>query len=151
MNTKVMVIFEIGVLVASCIVIVLLIWSVTLQRMVNHKTKELRAMVQTVGAREKKLAALLHAIPDMVFVMDKNGTYLECYANDDAFSLHHPLNSIVHKSVCELLPEKSAADIIDTIEKVLTNKEIQIIEYSAEINGGSVIWKAEWFCTKKKI
>ncbi len=133
-NRKVLVIFEIGILVASCIAIVLLIWSFTLQRMVNHKTKELRAMVQAVGEREKKLAALLNAIPDTVFVMDKKGTYLECYAKDDAFSLHHPLNSIVHKSVWELLPEKSAANIIETIEKVLENKEIQIIEYSVEVN-----------------
>lgn len=134
-NLKLFFIFKIGILIASSIAIILLIWSFSLQRMVNHKTKELLAMIETVGKREKKLAALLNAIPDLVFVLDKNGTYLECFAKDESFSHHHPLNSIINKSVWEMLPASSAANVMNTIEKVLKSKEIQIVEYSLEING----------------
>ena len=134
-NPKLFFILKIGILIASLITILLLIWSFTLQRKFNHKTRELVAMVEAVGKREKKLAALLNAIPDLVFVMDKNGTYLECFAKDESFSLHHPLNSIVNKSVWEMLPASSAANVMNTIEKVLKSKEIQIVEYSLKING----------------
>jgi diguanylate cyclase (GGDEF)-like protein/PAS domain S-box-containing protein len=133
-NSRPIFVFGIGILTASLIALVLLIWSFTLRKMVRHKTKELVAMVEAVGKREKNLEALLYAIPDMVFVMDKNGVYLECYTKEDSYLLA-PCDTIIGRTVSELLPESSSRNVMNAIQKVLECKEVQIIEYSFENNG----------------
>lgn len=133
-NRRALLIFGIGILIASLIAMLLLIWNFTLRRMVKHKTKELVKMIEAVKKREKKLEALLNAIPDIVFVMDKNGVYLECYTKDESQLIHRPLDFIINKSVYELLPEKSSTNIKEAIEQVLASQDILILEYSLEVN-----------------
>ncbi|HBE76553.1 MAG TPA: hypothetical protein DDW65_02040 [Firmicutes bacterium] len=134
-NRGLLYIFEIGILSASFIALLLLVWNFTLRKMVRHKTKELVAMIESVGKREQKLEALLNAIPDVVFVLNKSGEYLEYFNNGEMQLMHSSRDAIIGYSVYELLPEKSSANIMKDIEQVLATHEIQIVEFAFQVNG----------------
>lgn len=73
--------------------------------------------------------AILRAIPDMMFILDRNGVYLDYYARDVNKLLHSP-KDFLGKSVREVLPEELAERVYEVIDKVTENDPPQVIEYS---------------------
>lgn len=73
--------------------------------------------------------AILRAIPDMMFILDRNGIYLDYYTRDEKVLLHRP-KDFLGKSVREVLPPELAEQVYEMIDKVTQNDPPQMIEYS---------------------
>jgi PAS domain S-box-containing protein len=98
-----------------------------LQNLVMEKTRELKKSEQ----RNKNI---VNALPDMVFVIDREGRYID---------FHNPLlhqnavssDQIISKNVSDILPGPLAAEVMTYLNKVLQTGEITSHSYEMEVDG----------------
>lgn len=83
---------------------------------------------------ESKNRAILEALPDMMFVMDEHGTYLDWYANDRS-NLYVPPEQFLGKTLHEVLPNDVSKECGQAIENVLSSGTPARVEYSLRIDG----------------
>lgn len=96
-------------------------------------TESLRFEAQ-VRAGEQRLRALLQALPDMFFLLDHNGVFLDFKAdsNDD---LALPPEAFLNRRVDEVLPPELAALTLSHIEVLRQTGQIQRYEYQMLVKG----------------
>ena len=88
--------------------------------------------LQALQLSEARSRALLDAIPDLMFRMARDGTYLEAAGRRE--SLIRPREELIGRGVGELLPR----DVADRFEAALARPAsvgVQTIEYRLDING----------------
>jgi signal transduction histidine kinase len=83
---------------------------------------------------EGKNRALLYAIPDLMFQIRKDGTVLDCKQPKDDSSIG-PDAQILARKVTEVMPKRTAEQMMYYIEKTLETGEFQIFEYQALVKG----------------
>jgi PAS domain S-box-containing protein len=93
-----------------------------------EKDRGLRAL-RLVEARQR---ALLDAIPDLMFRIARDGTYLEFRAESDR-DLATPREEVVGRTVQERLPADLADLVMAAIERALAGEGVQTIEYELTI------------------
>src|SRR5579883_1056905 len=77
---------------------------------------------------EARNLAFLNAIPDMMFRIHRNGTYLDCKAEQES-DFVIPSDGMIGKTVADVLPPDVAQQRMEYIERTLATGEIQIFEY----------------------
>ncbi len=103
---------------------------VTNQRLAEESLRESNA----------RNTAILAASPDLLFVNDQQGIFLDYYTNDDS-SLYSDPEFFIGKSIEEVLPH-IAGQIRQYYEKALTTKKLQIMEYSLNLPQGKRYFEA---------
>lgn len=81
-----------------------------------------------------RLRALLGALPDLIFVFDRNGVYLDCLAGQDD-ELVIPRSEFAGESVYTVLPPSVADRIAAAIARVASQHTVERVEYELEIGG----------------
>ena len=102
--------------------------------------KERHLSQQALGEINLRNQAILRAIPDMMFIMDRNGVYLDYYAREA--DLLRPPSEFLGKSVREVLPAELAEQIHEVLHKVAENDSPQVIEYSFRIRNENRYYEA---------
>jgi PAS domain S-box-containing protein len=77
---------------------------------------------------EARNRSLIGAFPDLIFVVDKNGTFLEAQVDDE-----HPLmEPLVGRTFSEVsfIPEETAQMLRGYVRRALTTRTLQLAEYS---------------------
>ena len=77
---------------------------------------------------EARTAAVLQALPDLWFVMDQQGRYLEC-GSAAHHLLHQPFEQIRGRSIEEVMPPAVAACQKDALHRALATRSLQRVEY----------------------
>ncbi len=95
---------------------------------------EHKALEHALRSSESKMRALLEAIPDLIFVFDKQGRYLDVAGRSDGVSL--VAEDLVGYSLFDVLPEDLANRLFAAIHEVLLNGYMQRLEY--QIGSGTV-------------
>lgn len=89
-----------------------------LEALLSEKTKE-------IEENNQYLASIVEAIPDLIFIHDKEGKYLDFHAFERNLLFYKP-EDFVGKNVYELFDEKFAKDIHEVIIKAFnSNQTIQ--------------------------
>ena len=83
---------------------------------------------------EEKNRAILHALPDLMFVQSKDGVYLDYHAKDPKALLVEP-EKFLGKNMQEVLPEELAQVFARCFESLMDTSEPVIHEYSLLIDG----------------
>lgn len=83
---------------------------------------------------EAQNRALVHAIPDLVFVNKRDGEYLAAHAPDTRL-LASPPGTIVHRRIGDLLPKPVATRCLAAIAAALDTGALQELTYSIPLNG----------------
>ena len=83
---------------------------------------------------ELRLKALVDAIPDLVFRITADGTYLD-FAGD-ADLLANPWENVVGGTVEQLLPPSVAKPLMATIRRALETRRLQTVDYVLATMGG---------------
>ena len=78
--------------------------------------------------------AILRAIPDMMFLLDNKGGFLDFYTSD-AEKLFLPPESFLGKTVYEVLPQELAEKTMASIHHLNGSDEPRMFEYDLLING----------------
>jgi PAS domain S-box-containing protein len=102
---------------------------------------ELQQLLRETKQREQYLNSLLSALPDMLFVNDRNGVYLEVYAPDES-QLLVPRAHALGRTVREILPPELAEHAMHAFHLVLATREPLHFEYSVPINGEDHYYEA---------
>ncbi len=78
--------------------------------------------------------AMLRANPDLVFLMSREGVYLDYHARSRS-ELFLPPETFLGKNVRDILPPDLAQEVLRSLEKTGTTDEPQVLEYSLTLNG----------------
>jgi len=79
-------------------------------------------------ASKAKTKALLDAIPDMIFIQDRKGIYLDFFC-EDLEKLHIPPEQFIGKHMKDILPEEVFKCIDDAHQCVMESGALQVTEY----------------------
>jgi PAS domain S-box-containing protein len=91
---------------------------------------------------EERFRTLVEAMPDLIFVIDEDGRFLEAHgARPGLFYL--PPEEFLGKRIAEVMPSEFASQAIPIIEKVVREGVIQTFEYSLDLPGGR-----HWFSSR---
>ncbi|OWW25400.1 hypothetical protein B4Q04_07210 [Zobellia sp. OII3] len=99
-------------------------WFGTIQDVTEQKATE-----QQLEENLTKNKALLEALPDMMFILDYEGEFLDYYVPEPE-KLFAPASSIIGGHIKELLPPHICQAIRDGIDKTIKTNEIQFVEYN---------------------
>ncbi len=83
--------------------------------------------VQERRGAEASLQALINAIPDMMFVLRSDGTFMECKTGTDTF--YRPPEVFLGKKVSDVFPPDLAELMRQKIERAFETKTVQLFEY----------------------
>jgi PAS domain S-box-containing protein len=97
---------------------------------------EWKSAETALKASEQRSRALLDAIPDLMFRLDKNGTYLDYKAAQS--ELFYQNNDIIGKNNRELTPQWFADLVDEKISLAFSSGKIQEFEYQLTIPGKGV-------------
>lgn len=81
------------------------------------------------------IKSLLQAIPDLIFVLDSDGIFID-YRSGSNDNLLFPEDTFIGKSISDVLPEPLSNTIKSGIKEVLNNLPINPIEYSLPVQKG---------------
>ncbi len=91
-----------------------------------------RAPAAAGGSARRREQALLSALPDLMFVLDREGRHIDYHAGDPASLFSQP-EAFMNRSVTEFLPPEVAELWLQSLQQVLRNGETAVFEYSLEI------------------
>jgi PAS domain S-box-containing protein len=89
---------------------------------------------------EQRFRAVLEAVPDLMLVLDSEGTYREVFTAKPEL-LYAPADQVIGKKIHDVLPPENAKQIQKVIDRVLATGELQIYEYGLD-TGGMKRWFA---------
>ncbi|MGJ3246545.1 MAG: PAS domain S-box protein [Elainellaceae cyanobacterium] len=92
-------------------------------------------------ASESELQALLTAITDVIFVLDRQGRYLKI-ASTQPELLYETASDLLHKTLHEVFPKIQADTFLGYIQQALLTHQTVSFEYSLTINDTEVWFSA---------
>ncbi len=96
---------------------------------VSKEFTQLKHTEQALKDSEAQLAAILAAIPDMIFIQDKEGFFLDYHGPVDTELLVSP-EKFIGKNMREVLPPDIVAQFAKVFEEAFRTKQVQLYEYS---------------------
>jgi PAS domain S-box-containing protein len=106
---------------------------------VNIDINERKLAEETTRQTQQKDAAILEAIPDLMFVQTRDGVYLDYHCSNPR-DLFVPAEAFLGKNMREVLPPDLARKFADCFQRAVDTSETQIIEYELPLNG-----ERRWF------
>ena len=95
---------------------------------VKERTAALEAANHSLQKSEERNSALLNAIPDLMFRMQKDGTYLDYHAPKDS-DLAIPPEAVIGKNLRDTMPPKHLELAFRKIHETIASNEWQLLEY----------------------
>lgn len=96
---------------------------------------------------EARNEAILHAIPDMMFLMSRDGTYRDFHAADQTQLLLLP-EQFIGRRLRDVLP-RPIADMFETRLAQLTPRQVEIVEYALAMPDGERQFEARLTLTRR--
>ncbi|MFL6333526.1 MAG: sigma 54-interacting transcriptional regulator [Pyrinomonadaceae bacterium] len=100
-----------------------------------HYRADLLRREAALRASEARNRAILNAIPDLMFLQSRDGTYLDYHATDDHLLLLPP-EQFLGKNLAEVMPPQLAADFLRCFEQALATDQPVLYEYTLEVPDG---------------
>ena len=78
--------------------------------------------------------AIINAIPDILFILNKEGIFLDCHVNRES-KISLPKEAFLGKNIYDTSPKNVADLVYENVKLVLESNELKTVEYELEING----------------
>ncbi|WP_044414099.1 sensor domain-containing diguanylate cyclase [Thiomicrospira microaerophila] len=85
-------------------------------------------MAHTDQTLHSQLEAIANAMPDPIFIMGQDGTYLDMIGGRER-SLYADGQGLIGKTYQQVLPEKMAMRFLNVVQKAIKTQQLQDIEY----------------------
>ena len=92
-----------------------------------------------LAASENRVRAIVNALPDLVFVLDVEGRYLEIVTADER-KLYRAGSELLGKRVHDVLPAQVAASFVTAIGQTIQSGAVTVVEYPLDTPVG-----VRWF------
>ena len=90
---------------------------------------------------EARNRAMLEAVPDLMFLISRDGKYLDFHARDEG-ELYVSPEEFIGRNLREIMPPELAQLMLDGIARALDTGETQLIEYSLPMPDGKLDFEA---------
>jgi diguanylate cyclase (GGDEF)-like protein/PAS domain S-box-containing protein len=101
-----------------------------LQNSLRVSSAEMRELYHQLQVKnERRLNAIVSAIPDIIFLIDANGLFLDVYAQNKEELLQMPPDAFLGRRIQELFDGTLADLFLGAIEKALRDQSLEHIEY----------------------
>ena len=87
----------------------------------------------TTASAEERNSALLRAIPDLMFILLRDGTYVDYHARDPKL-LFVPPSAFIGRHVREVLPPPLAEVMMDALERACHSDDPVVVEYELQMD-----------------
>jgi PAS domain S-box-containing protein len=110
-------------------------------------SQDITAYKQAEQARyesEERLNAFFHALPDLAFIFDEDGKYVEILSGSSHLlydTVEHLKGAYFH----EVLPRANADKFLDLVQRTLVTQTLQILEYSLDLPIGQCWFEGRAF------
>jgi two-component system, cell cycle response regulator len=118
-----------------------------LQRNLQAANRELEARLNDLTQsqkqlqdRESKLSAFVDALPNLSFIYDQDGRYLEILANEASLLRARP-EELLGRLIRDVMPADVSKTMEDAIHRAIETRKTQVIEYKIQ----TVTGKEHWF------
>ncbi len=108
------------------------------QKLARH-VAELTRSQQRLREEQSKLSAFINALPNLPFICDETGRFLEVLTHQEEF-LPVPAEQMRGRLASEVFPEKAAEAILGAIRRAVESGVPQVVEYQAAILNGEERW-----------
>jgi PAS domain S-box-containing protein len=108
---------------------------------VNIDVTEKKLAEDNIQRQNEKLNAIISAIPDLIFISDREGTYLEFY-NANSGDLLYSEDQLIGSTVRDVFDEETANLHIRKIDECLQTKNVVAYDYSAALKGTNHYFEA---------
>jgi PAS domain S-box-containing protein len=108
---------------------------------IQATNNELQTLIKELKKTKEKNLSILHAIPDLLFILNKDGRFLD-YNYDDPNALYAMPEMFIGKKLSEILPKNVADLSFSMIQKTLRTKQLQTFEYELDDKGQTVLFEA---------
>ncbi|HKP82493.1 MAG TPA: sigma 54-interacting transcriptional regulator [Pyrinomonadaceae bacterium] len=106
-----------------------------------HARADLQRREAALHASEERSRALLNAIPDLMFLLDRDGTYVDYHASNTAALLKPPCE-FIGKKYTDVLPPDLAARISWSIVEARQSEKPVRLEYALPVPQGERAYEA---------
>jgi two-component system, cell cycle response regulator len=113
------------------------------------RVDELTRSQNLLAERESRLSAFVSALPNLSFIMDEHGRYLEVMSPENKLLIAEP-GKLIGASVEDFFPPQESSKIIVAIQQTLETGNIQVIEYKAPTLPGGEHWFEGRFASMEK-
>ena len=103
-----------------------------LETQVASRTADLRRS-------ENRVRAIVNALPDLLFVIDRDGRYIEIVTENPRL-LFREAHDMLGRTFSEVLPAPVAGLLVDIVRKTVDTGRNQTVEYALEVQSGPL-----WF------
>lgn len=110
-----------------------------LNRELTARVEELTRSQELLREREAKLSAFVNALPNLSFVYDEEGRYLEILATETHL-LTARAEELKGRLIKDVLPADAAGLMMDAIRHTIVTGKPQVIEYKLPVLSGEERW-----------
>ncbi len=105
----------------------------------DQRVVELTDSQEQLHERENKLNAFIKALPNITFVHDEEGRYLEIYSNETQ-NIVADVEDMIGKKISDFISPDVAKMKLDAIKSVIETGQTKVIEYQIPVRGGKKLW-----------
>lgn len=134
--------FEYGGLIFLAVFFILILLNRTLKKKVYEKTKQLVQVIDELKDRENENVAIIKAIPDIVFILDTNGLFIDFLSENLQDKLYATKEQFIGKTINQVFPIQFANIFMNGIKSVVKTGELQILEYKLPIGDRLLTFEA---------
>ncbi len=102
----------------------------------EHKNQE-----EKIKEQSAKINAILKTMPDLMFVIDKKGYYVDVFAYDNS-KLALPPEKLIGANLKDVFPQKEAELFIRSFKRCIDTGDMQTLEYRLTIEGKPMFFEA---------
>jgi len=106
-----------------------------------HARADLERREAALHSSEERNRAILNAIPDLMFVLDRNGTYLDFHAKTNELLYRAP-SEFLGKNMREVLPSDLSDSFFRCFGQVDSSEHPILLEYSMPIANGTRVFES---------
>ncbi|HOP64254.1 MAG TPA: transporter substrate-binding domain-containing protein [Spirochaetota bacterium] len=121
-----------GFAAALTLALVMVLTALYLRYKVKRRTEELSSTVVKLRESEQKTRSLLSANPDLLFIFDEDGNFLDYKADDSSF-LYLPPDEFIGKNVKDVMPEDISELTVEVINSIRKGRQMQSYEYDIDL------------------
>ncbi|WP_080798933.1 PAS domain S-box protein [Desulfamplus magnetovallimortis] len=96
---------------------------------------EKKEVEENLRKNEARFRAFTEAIPDILFVFDIDGQYVEIFTSSEDL-LYDELEKLKGLKIQDVIPDEVAAQHLEVIRKTIETQEKQIFEYQLDVKKG---------------
>lgn len=100
-----------------------------------------RQAVDEIKAQSVRMNAILNVLPDLLFILNLKGEFLDCIANEPNKLLFDPAN-IKSYTLADIFSPQEVANQLHIYKQCVETKSVLSFEYTISINGQTQIFEA---------